>query len=137
MPQKLMIPVISIVVAFGLVVAGIILGYAPINSCGSLFSPASFSIFDSVSTVFCESYLRERAGGVWFLFIVGAFIFIFAVLSLPDVFTRTHRKDNANASRPQKSASVTEQLAKLTEMHSAGVLTDDEFAAAKGKVLGE
>ena len=28
------------------------------------------------------------------------------------------------------------QLQKLAEMHNAGILTDDEFAAAKAKALG-
>lgn len=31
---------------------------------------------------------------------------------------------------------VTEQLLKLADLHSAGVLSDDEFAAAKAKLLG-
>jgi hypothetical protein len=30
----------------------------------------------------------------------------------------------------------TEQLQNLAELHSQGVLTDDEFAAAKAKILG-
>lgn len=30
----------------------------------------------------------------------------------------------------------TEQLKKLADLHSQGVLTDEEFAAAKAKVLG-
>lgn len=33
-------------------------------------------------------------------------------------------------------ADSVEQLAKLAELHAAGVLTDDEFAAAKAKALG-
>jgi hypothetical protein len=31
---------------------------------------------------------------------------------------------------------TTAQLKKLAELHSSGILTDDEFAAAKKKVLG-
>lgn len=35
-----------------------------------------------------------------------------------------------------ESSSATDQLSKLAELHAAGVLTDDEFAAAKAKALG-
>ena len=31
---------------------------------------------------------------------------------------------------------MTEQLTKLGQLHANGVLSDDEFAAAKGKILG-
>ncbi len=56
-----------------------------------------------------------------------------------------HRRQQASAAAaapaapPAAPASVgidLDQLAKLGELHQAGVLTDDEFAAAKAKVLG-
>ena len=31
---------------------------------------------------------------------------------------------------------MTDQLAKLANLHSQGILSDEEFAAAKAKVLG-
>ncbi len=34
------------------------------------------------------------------------------------------------------SGDLTERLAKLTELHANGALTDAEFAAAKAKLLG-
>jgi len=34
------------------------------------------------------------------------------------------------------TASLSDQLAKLAELHSAGALTDDEYATAKGHLLG-
>jgi len=38
---------------------------------------------------------------------------------------------------PQPSQDgMTEQLTRLGQLHSNGVLTDDEFAAAKAKILG-
>lgn len=37
---------------------------------------------------------------------------------------------------PQQSTSGIDDLAKLAELHSAGVLTDAEFSAAKAKALG-
>jgi hypothetical protein len=41
------------------------------------------------------------------------------------------REGNAGGTMP-----VLDQLSKLTEMHDQGALTDEEFAAAKAKVLG-
>ena len=38
------------------------------------------------------------------------------------------------AAAPEEDA--TAQLAKLAELHTQGVLTDEEFAAAKAKILG-
>jgi hypothetical protein len=37
---------------------------------------------------------------------------------------------------PSSDGELTEQLAKLTELHGSGALTDAEFAAAKAKLLG-
>lgn len=42
----------------------------------------------------------------------------------------------AAASAPAAPSGDLDQLAKLAELHAAGVLTDDEFAAAKAKALG-
>jgi len=47
----------------------------------------------------------------------------------------------AQVSAPAAAPAATEdettaQLKKLAELHSSGILTDDEFAAAKKKVLG-
>lgn len=37
---------------------------------------------------------------------------------------------------PAASSPMIDQLTKLSSLHEAGVLTDDEFAAAKAKLLG-
>jgi len=37
---------------------------------------------------------------------------------------------------PTSGASEMDELQQLAEMHDAGTLTDDEFAAAKAKILG-
>jgi len=42
----------------------------------------------------------------------------------------------AQAPPPSASSPVLDQLARLTALHDQGALTDDEFAAAKAKVLG-
>jgi len=40
------------------------------------------------------------------------------------------------APEPAQSSSVMDQLGQLATLHQQGALTDDEFAAAKAKVLG-
>jgi hypothetical protein len=40
------------------------------------------------------------------------------------------------APAPAAAADPSEQLKKLAELHDAGVLTDEEFAASKKKALG-
>ena len=41
-----------------------------------------------------------------------------------------------SAAAPRSALSVADELAKLAELRNAGVLTDDEFAAQKAKLLG-
>ncbi len=40
------------------------------------------------------------------------------------------------APAPEATPSMTDQLSQLATLHTQGVLTDDEFAAAKAKLLG-
>jgi Short C-terminal domain len=40
------------------------------------------------------------------------------------------------AAAPAAAPSMLDQLTQLSELHDQGVLTDDEFAAAKAKLLG-
>jgi hypothetical protein len=42
----------------------------------------------------------------------------------------------AAAAAPAAAADPTEQLKKLAEMHDQGIISDEEFAAAKKKALG-
>jgi Short C-terminal domain len=42
----------------------------------------------------------------------------------------------APAAAPAASSSMIDQLNQLAELHQRGVLTDDEFAAAKAKLFG-
>lgn len=44
--------------------------------------------------------------------------------------------DAATPSPPPAADDTVEALGRLAEMHSAGVLTDEEFAAAKARLLG-
>ena len=50
---------------------------------------------------------------------------------LPSVETTETPSQN-----PQSSGSLTDELMKLTQLKEAGVLSDDEFAKAKAKLLG-
>ena len=45
-----------------------------------------------------------------------------------------YEQQAAPPAAPEEDA--TAQLAKLAELHTQGVLTDEEFAAAKAKILG-
>ena len=42
----------------------------------------------------------------------------------------------APAAAPAAGSSMADQLGQLADLHQQGVLTDDEFAAAKAKLLG-
>jgi hypothetical protein len=42
----------------------------------------------------------------------------------------------AAGAAPAGAESMTDELTRLAKLHEAGVLTDDEFAAAKAKLLG-
>jgi hypothetical protein len=43
---------------------------------------------------------------------------------------------NASQSTGNSSSDLASQLTKLVELHAAGVLTDEEFANAKAKIIG-
>lgn len=54
---------------------------------------------------------------------------------------RSHPEFGANQPAPangaaQSSSSVADEIAKLGELRAQGLLTDDEFAAQKGRLLG-
>lgn len=42
----------------------------------------------------------------------------------------------APAPQPEASSDLLAQISQLSDLHAAGALTDDEFAAAKAKLLG-
>ncbi len=45
-------------------------------------------------------------------------------------------QQQAQQAAAQPSTNVTDELQKLADMHKSGVLTDEEFAAMKKKLLG-
>ena len=46
------------------------------------------------------------------------------------------QKDQQEAPPPEAEDDATTQLQNLAKLHGQGVLTDEEFAAAKAKILG-
>ena len=46
------------------------------------------------------------------------------------------QQDEQEAPPPEAEDDATTQLQNLAKLHTQGVLTDDEFAAAKAKILG-
>jgi len=46
------------------------------------------------------------------------------------------QQDEQEAPPPEAEDDATAQLQNLAKLHTQGVLTDDEFAAAKAKILG-
>ena len=51
-----------------------------------------------------------------------------------DGYDEGYDEPQAAAAPPEKD--YTEELAQLAQLHEQGVLTDEEFAAAKAKILG-
>jgi len=49
---------------------------------------------------------------------------------------RISAAENQQAQQASSEASMMDQLSRLSMLHQQGALTDDEFAAAKAKVLG-
>jgi Short C-terminal domain len=49
---------------------------------------------------------------------------------------RDAQQDEQEAPPPEAEDDSTAQLQNLANLHAQGVLTDDEFAAAKAKILG-
>ena len=45
-------------------------------------------------------------------------------------------KDTEDLEQPEEAKSTSGELTQLTKLHAEGALTDEEFAAAKKKVLG-
>jgi|SRR5580692_9957120 hypothetical protein len=54
----------------------------------------------------------------------------------PDSDVEAQQAQAQPAPEPAQSSSVMDQLGQLATLHQQGALTDDEFAAAKAKVLG-
>lgn len=51
-------------------------------------------------------------------------------------FQASYVKDAEDLEVPEEPASTSGELTQLTKLHEQGALTDEEFAAAKKKVLG-
>ena len=50
--------------------------------------------------------------------------------------TRSSRRSTSSHRRPRRQDDANAQLQNLAQLHAQGVLTDEEFSAAKAKILG-
>ncbi|MGA3056974.1 MAG: SHOCT domain-containing protein [Candidatus Limnocylindrales bacterium] len=73
--------------------------------------------------------------GWWWWAIIPVLLLGFVVIWLFAAILAGPRRDTP-ATAPGPSGDSVERLRELTEMHDRGALTDDEFAAAKRKLLG-
>jgi Short C-terminal domain len=69
--------------------------------------------------------------------ISGALPAIQQALASGDLAEIARIKSEIRQQTPPEGADPAERLQKLAELHTRGVLTDDEFAAAKAKLLNE
>jgi hypothetical protein len=53
-----------------------------------------------------------------------------------DAYTATQQLPPAAPAAAPAGGDTTEQLSQLAQLHASGALTDDEFSAAKAKLLG-
>ena len=51
-------------------------------------------------------------------------------------FQASYVKDTEDLEQPEEAKSTSRELTQPTKLHAEGALTDEEFAAAKKKVLG-
>jgi uncharacterized membrane protein len=116
-----------IAVAVVAVVAG--LAYAVGNSSahGTTFMPMR---------PFGRGFAGDGYGwpGVGLIGLVGMVLFVLLIVWIVGAVIGGPARDPAG-SRPPEAGSV-ERLRELSDMHSSGQLTDEEFAAAKPKLLG-
>lgn len=112
--------------------AGLVLGLSDVpgsaGSCGSVFSPRSdfgSGINGSLADSFCARDRGERAGMVWTLVVAGV-----AGLVAGGITSARVRRAIPPA------GGIVAELERLAELHSSGALDDEEFEAAKRRILG-
>lgn len=123
-------------VGVALVVIGIALGLGGVGGCGAVFGSGSKQA-STLGDILCEDQISERALGVWWLILGGIGLALIGVLQTVSASRRssTAPSKRTNARPPATSPDIAEQLAKLADMHTSGVLTDSEFDEAKNRVL--
>lgn len=115
-----------------LVVAGLVAGLTHLAAygvdCGSVFSPAGLEagmgLGDILVDTACHSARNSRRVLTLALLVIGV---VCAILGARLV---------ATSRRPRRAGGVPNELTRLAELHAAGVLTDEEYAAAKARVIG-
>lgn len=119
--------------------AGLIAGLTPVStsggSCGSVFGPSLPSgggLASNLVRIWCEEDLASRAGLTWTLLVVGIVLLVIGIVW----FGRRHGRTVEAVVAAPVSGDLADQLRHLAAMHHDGTLSDDEFTAAKARLLG-
>lgn len=129
-------PIWPFFVSLVFVVAGLIIGSVKQGRlCGSAFSPdhGAAEMFDTMARGFdeagaCEKASNAAAIGAWTLILLGV-VLLLARLLIP---ARTPAVQVVQHQAP----STADELAKLAQLQASGVITAEEFAAEKARLLG-
>jgi len=118
---------VVVVLAVVAVAAGLAYTVGTSNAHGTAFMPMR---------PFSRGFVSDGYGwpGIGLLGFAGMVLFVLLIVWLIGAAIGGPARD-AGASRPPESGSV-EKLRELSDMHSSGQLTDEEFSAAKRKLLG-
>jgi hypothetical protein len=103
-------------------------------------------VFSTIGDIFRSHDLSGWAKAIWTLFIVFLpFLGVFIYLIVRGDKMTQHGVDDANAQEAATqqyirnaagSSSAADQLKSIADLHDAGKLSDEEYAAAKSGVLG-
>jgi hypothetical protein len=109
-------------------VAGLAFAVGNSNAHGTVFMPMR---------PFGRGFAGDGSGwpGIGLLGLAGMVLFVLLIVWLIGALIGGPTRD-PGASRPPDAAGSVERLRELSDMHSNGRLTDEEFTAAKRKLLG-
>ena len=106
--------------------AGLLAGLIPTASyCGSIFNPENpVNFFDDMA---CHDKYADRFGWMIGLFVVAGIILIVGVIQLA--------QQKPSESNQITGGGISAQLVELSRLRASGALTDEQFEAAKNKLL--
>lgn len=123
---------VLIVVGVALCVVATVLAVTRVTDlgydCGSVLAPSSYG--GSVSGFLVDSHCEDaRSARTWG--VVAAAVIGIATLIIGARYIARSPRAASGPARP----SVSEDLSRLAQLHGAGSITDDEYAAAKARIL--
>jgi Flp pilus assembly protein TadB len=128
-------------------VIAIVVGTRPVENfwgqdCGTVFAPASGPsvggvLERSMFTTSCPDFMGPLVLLVWVLGIAAAVLLVVAAVLLTKPSSSPVQPAWADPGRrePDASTGLGDQMAKLQTLKEQGALTEDEFSAAKVKLL--